>query len=184
MTDKKRDQDDTVEEETSDETAEPQTAAQNNAAAGFAGPTPEMEDLRQQLMRVAADFENYKRRSADEQARNAAISRLSVVLEFLPVIDNFERAFKDVPKEIESSPWYGGVSAIKQQFESTLKSLGIARIETVGQPFDPNLHEAISHEASDKYDADIVSEEFEAGYRLGDDVIRHAKVKVSNGKKK
>lgn len=152
------------------------------AAEGSAG--EEIEALRTQLARLQADFENYKRRSGEETARNSIVARLSVILELLPVIDNFERAFKDVPEKIRKDSWYQGITAIKQQFEQVLKRLGIEHIKSVGEAFDPALHEAIVHEPSKTYPADIISEEFEAGYRIGDDVIRHSKVKVSNGKKK
>lgn len=153
-------------------------------ADGAQAPSDEAEALQGQLMRLQADFENHKRRTADESARQSTVARLSVVLELLPVIDNFERAFEDVPKKVSDDPWYQGMSAIKQQFEQVLKRLGIERINSVGERFDPGVHEAIVHEPSKTYEADIVSEEFEAGYKVGDDVIRHSKVKVSNGKKK
>lgn len=157
---------------------------QEPGQAGAPNASPdEAEALQAQLMRLQADFENYKRRTADDTARQSSVARLSVVLELLPVIDNFERAFQDVPKNVSQEPWYQGMTAIKQQFEQVLKRLGIERIRSVGQQFDPALHEAIVHEPSKDYEADIVSEEFEAGYKVGDDVIRHSKVKVSNGKK-
>ena len=89
-----------------------------------------------------------------------------------------------MPKEIADSDWYQGFVGIQKQFDQVLDSLGIARIESVGQPFDPNRHEAVSHEPSDEYDKDVISEEFEAGYALGDSVIRPSKVKVSSGKEK
>ena len=161
-----------------DETTEEEAEDQVEVAATD---DSEAEEWRNQALRFKADLENFKRRSGEESARNVKVARLAVVLEFLPVIDNFDRAFSDVPQDIQESPWYGGVNAIKSQFESILKGLGIERIDTVGKPFDPNLHEAISHEESDQYEADTVSEEFEAGYRLGEDVIRHARVKVSSG---
>lgn len=145
--------------------------------------TEKKSDVNEPLLRLQADFQNFKRRSIEEQLRAVTAARLSVIVELLPVIDNFERAFADVPKEIEKSNWYGGVTAIKKQFETVLKNLGIERIETVGADFDPEVHEAITHEPHDKYAENVISEEYEAGYRAGDDVIRHARVKVSSGKK-
>lgn len=158
------------------------TAAQQNAASGFAGPSPEEEELREQLLRATADFENYKKRTLADQGRALELARTGVILSLVPVIDNFERAFKTVPDHVAKDQWYGGVQAIKQQFEAVLKELGIEKIAAVGETFDPNLHEAITTEPSKEYDENVISEEFEAGYRLGEDVIRHAKVKVSSGK--
>lgn len=167
-----------------DETKEGETAEETTANAPGGQTDERVADLEQQLLRVRADFENHKRRTAEEQFRIASVAQTDLVLRLLPVIDNFDRAFSDVPKDIKDSPWYAGVAAIKQQFEGLLADLGIERIKTVGEEFDPALHEAVSNEPSDEYDKDIISEEFAAGYRQGDDIIRHSKVKVSSGKKK
>lgn len=142
----------------------------------------ELEDLKQQLLRVGADFDNFKRRTAEERTEMIDAARAELALQFVPVIDNFDRAAAHVPKEIEQSDWYKGFEGIQKQFDQVLESLGIARIESVGQPFDPNKHEAVAHEPNDDHDKDTISEEFEAGYTLGDSVIRPAKVKVSSGK--
>ncbi len=144
----------------------------------------ELAELREQVLRIRSDFENFKRRAEGEQLRVASTARVDVILELLPVVDNFDRAFKEVPEEISKSAWYGGIAAIKAQFEKILNDLGIERLKTVGEPFDPEVHEAIAHELSKDYDKDIVSEEFEAGYKFGDIVVRHARVKVSSGKTK
>lgn len=140
----------------------------------------ELAEVKDSLLRTRADFDNYKRRSEEERLRTNQVARTDVILDLLPVIDNFDRAFSDVPKEIDGTNWYEGVAAIKQQFEKILDGLNIERIKTVGEQFDPELHEAIAHEASDQAE-DVIIKEFEAGFRLGDDVIRHARVAVSNG---
>ena len=142
----------------------------------------ETAELRAQVLRIRADFDNYRKRVEEERARYISVARTDVVLSLLPVIDNFDRAFADVPQEVAQTNWYQGIAAIKQQFEGVLRELQIERIESVGQPFDPALHEAIAHEPSDEHAKDVVASEFEAGYRLGDAVIRHARVKVSSGK--
>lgn len=150
----------------------------------------EMAELKEKLLRAHADFQNYQRRAEQDRLQIGSVAKAAVLLEILPILDNFERAFTSAPADVKGSPWYEGIAVIKQQFEKTLADFGVERIESLGQPFDPNLHEAISKEPSDKYDEDIVSEEFEAGYKLGDpsvaeragEVIRHAKVKVSSGK--
>lgn len=149
-----------------------------------AGTDARVADLEQQLLRIRADFENHKRRSQEEQYRIATVAQTDIVLQLLPVVDNLERAFKDVPADVEKSNWYQGVLAIKKQFEGLLQQLGIERIEAIGKPFNPEIHEAISHEPSDKYEESVISEEFEAGYKLDDQIVRHSKVNVSSGKAK
>jgi molecular chaperone GrpE len=95
----------------------------------------------------------------------------------LPVIDNFERALKHVPKELEGNDYINGVQGVVKQFEKTLSDIGVERIKTVGKPFDPTYHEAVTMEEGDgKHE--VVSDELQAGYKLGNVVIRHAMVKV------
>lgn len=141
----------------------------------------EVTELKQQLLRVHADFDNFKRRTQEERAEVFDTARAEMALKLMPVIDNFDRAAEHVPETIEKDPWYAGVQGIRKQFNDLLAELGIERIKSVGEEFDPNRHEAISHEPSDEHDEDTVSEELEAGYTLGDSVIRPAKVKVSSG---
>lgn len=134
-------------------------------------------ELTQALQRERADVINV-RRQHDEQIgklRNAV--KADVVQELLPVIDNFERALKHVPAELEGNDYVKGVNGIVKQFEKTLADMGVERIKTVGEVFDPQLHEAISMEEGEGA-VEVVCEELQPGYRLGDQVIRHAMVKV------
>ncbi len=129
------------------------------------------------LQRERADAIN-QRRHFDEQLANVrATVKATVMTGLLPVIDNFERALKHVPAELESNDYVKGVQGIVKQFEKTLEAMGVERILTVGQPFDPNMHEAISVEEGEGQ-KEIVSEELQAGYKIGSDVIRHAVVRV------
>lgn len=144
----------------------------------------EAAELKEQLLRVHADFDNFKRRTQEERAELFDTARAEMALKLMPVIDNFDRAAEHVPEPIQKDPWYAGIEGIRKQFNELLAELGIERIKSVGEPFDPNRHEAISHEPSGDYDKDIISEEFEAGYALGDAVIRPSKVNVSSGKEK
>ena len=144
----------------------------------------ELESLKQQvadltsaLQRERADAENIRRRH-DEQLgslRNAV--KAQVVQDLLPIVDNFERALKHVPKELEANDYVKGVQGVVKQFEKTLADLGVERIKTVGEAFDPHMHEAVSMEEGDGSE-EVVSEELQAGYKLGDEVIRHAMVRV------
>ncbi len=143
----------------------------------------QIDELTEALQRERADSENIRRRHEEQIAGLKTIVKASVVRDLLPVIDNFERALKHIPKELEKNDFVKGVQGIVKQFEKTLTDLGVERIKTVGEAFDPRYHEAVSME--DGYGTvEIVSEELQSGYRLGDEVIRHAMVKVKMEDKK
>ncbi len=145
---------------------------------------PTLTDLQQQigelteaLQRERADSDNIRRRHEEQVANLKGLVKANVVRDLLPVIDNFERAIKHVPKDLAQNDYVKGVNAIVKQFESTLQQMGVERIKTVGQTFDPRLHEAV-HMEDGKGSVEVVCEELQPGYKLGDDVIRHATVKV------
>ncbi len=150
-------------------------------------PVPDLKALEQQigeltaaLQRERADATNLRRRH-DEQITNLrTMAKASVVRELLPVIDNFERALKHVPADLAEDDYVKGIKGIVSQFEKILEQLGVQKIKTVGEPFNPHLHEAVSMEEGDG-DEEIVSEELQPGYQLGDEVLRHAMVRVKNG---
>lgn len=136
-----------------------------------------ISELTEALQRERADATNIRRQHEEQFANLQTMVKASVVRELLPVIDNFERALKHVPKELEGNDYVKGVQGIVKQFEKALADLGVERIKTVGEPFSPHLHEAVSMEEGEG-DTEIVSEELQSGYRLGDEVIRHAMVRV------
>ncbi len=137
----------------------------------------QLQELTQALQRERADATNIRRRNEEEIANLRSHLKANVVSDLLPVIDNFERALKHVPKELEGNDYIKGVQGIVKQFEQTLGEMGVERIKTVGEAFDPHLHEAVSMEEGEGQQ-EIISEELQAGYKLGDDVIRHAMVRV------
>lgn len=138
-------------------------------------------DLTAALQRERADAENLRRRHDDQIAGLQTSVKVQVVRQLLPVIDNFERALKHIPADLKDNEYIKGVNAIVKQFETTLSTMGVVKIATVGQPFDPHLHEAVSVEAGGSEEGDeVVSEELQSGYILGDEVIRHAMVRVRN----
>lgn len=139
----------------------------------------ENAQLTEALQRERADATNIRRRHDEQIASLRSTVKASVVKDLLPVIDNFERALKHVPKELEGNEYVKGIEGIVKQFEKTLADIGVERIKTVGEPFDPHLHEAVSMEEGDGKQ-EVVSEELQSGYRLGDDVIRHAMVRVKS----
>jgi molecular chaperone GrpE len=163
-----------------DDTTDDQLQEDANVAA-----SPEVQALEDQvaqltaaLQRERADAQNLRRRHEEQIGSLSTSAKANVVKALLPVIDNFERALKHVPEDLTGNDYIKGVQGVVKQFEKTLADLGVQRIKTVGEPFDPNLHEAVSMEDGDGED-ELVSEELQAGYALGDDVIRHAMVRVS-----
>lgn len=137
----------------------------------------QLTELTQALQRERADAVNLRRHHEEDMAGLRDLVKANVIRDLLPVIDNFERALKHIPKELEANDYIKGVQGVVKQFEKTLSDMGVKRIKTVGEHFDPALHEAVSMEEGDG-SHEIVSEELQAGYHLGDDVIRHAMVRV------
>lgn len=134
-------------------------------------------ELTEALQRERADVINVRRRHDEQVAALKSMVKANVVRDLLPVVDNFERALKHVPKELEGNDYIKGVQGVVKQFEKTLSELGVQRIKTVGEIFDPKYHEAVSMEEGDGT-VERVSEELQAGYQLGDEIIRHAMVRV------
>lgn len=137
----------------------------------------QIADLTEALQRERADVINVRRRHEEQIISLKNLVKSQIIEELLPVIDNFERALKHVPAELKGNDYIKGVNGVVKQFEKTLADFGVERIKTVGEHFDPNLHEAVGMEDGDG-DKEIIIEEHQAGYKLGDDIIRHAMVKV------
>lgn len=168
--------------ETPDESApttEPagDTPATEQAAA-------EVEDLRRaleerdgQYLRLAADFENFRRRTAQEAVDRSRYASETAAVALLPVLDNLQRAIQHAP---EGDPMVDGVRMVARQFEDALRTLGVTAIEAEGAPFDPALHEAIGGEESPEVSEDTVVAVLQPGYRLHDRVLRPALVRVAH----
>ena len=137
----------------------------------------ENAQLTEALQRERADAVNLRRRHDEQIASLRSTVKASVVKDLLPVIDNFERALKHVPEELKGNDYIKGIEGIVKQFEKTLSDIGVERIKTVGEPFDPHYHEAVSMEEGEG-GQEVVSEELQSGYKLGDEVIRRAMVRV------
>lgn len=135
-----------------------------------------IRELTEALQRERADAINIRRRHEEQISGLKSVVKAQLVKDLLPVIDNFERALAHTPKNLENNEYIKGVQAIVKQFEKVLQEVGVKRIKTVGEHFDPHLHEAVSIEGEGG--EEIISEELQAGYLLGDEVIRHAMVKV------
>lgn len=142
--------------------------------------TARVDELTHDLQRLQAEFANYKRREQEAKAEIADFATQQVVTSLLPLFDNLDRALGHQPAELKDNTWAIGVEQVSRQVGDALKILGVERIESVGQSFDHNLHEAVSMEEGEGSE-EVVIEELQPGYRMGDKVIRHAMVKV--GKK-
>ena len=142
----------------------------------------QIDELTAALQRERADAMNLRRRHDEGMASVRASVKANVVAELLPVIDNFERALKHVPSDLTENDYVKGVQGVIKQFEQCFSQLGVKRIKTVGEVFDPRLHEAVHMEDGDGT-VEVVCEELQPGYRIGDEIIRHAMVKVKMEKK-
>lgn len=137
----------------------------------------EVAALTESLQRERADAMNIRRRHDEQLSGLKQSVKASIIEELLPVIDNFERALKHVPEDLVDNSYIKGVQGVVKQFDATLTSMGVKRIKTVGEVFNPHIHEAVGVEDGDG-EHEIVSEELQSGYQVGDTVIRHAMVKV------
>jgi molecular chaperone GrpE len=132
--------------------------------------------------RSAADFSNYKRRTDEERSTVSQFSNAILIGKLLAVLDDFDRALDNVPSDVHD-PWLEGVQLVERKLRGLLESEGVTPIEAVGQPFDPNLHEAVVHDDTADYPDNHVIGELQRGYRLHDRVIRPSLVRVANNPK-
>lgn len=144
----------------------------------------EVEELKEKLdeatngwKRALADYENFKKRSDEDKRELVQYASENLILEILPVLDNFENAYKALPKDLEGNNWAEGIKYIKVQLRDVLKNNQIEELKTVGEKFDPEVHEAIEKVKS-KDKKNMVIEEVVKGYKMGNKVIRVAKVKI------
>jgi molecular chaperone GrpE len=140
----------------------------------------QLEERSTQYMRIAADFENYRKRTQKEKEDSEAIIKRNTIMELLPIVDNFERARSQIkPANDGEMGIHKSYQGVYKQLVDSLKRLGVSPMRPEGQEFDPNLHEAVMREPTDEYPEGTVLEELVRGYYLGDRVLRHAMVKVA-----
>lgn len=148
---------------------------------------PEVEELKKQaeenhqrFLRAQADFDNFRRRTQKEKEEFAKYASFKLIEQLLPVVDNFDRALAASKGSSDYEALAKGIDMIFRQLEQVLTSEGLQKMEAVGQPFNPEYHQAIMQVESDEYEEGTVVEEVQAGYLLKDKVIRPAMVKVSS----
>lgn len=176
----------TPEEVESEETEE--LELEKSPEEQLAAAQAESNDLRDKVLRVAAEFENYKKRMERERTAMLKYSGESIFRELLPVVDNLERAVEQgvvdgVEAEKNLEALLEGVALTLKSLRNTLEKFEVKVVESIGEPFDPAIQEALTMEASDTVPANHVSGEFEKGYHYKDRLLRAARVIVSSGKK-
>ncbi|MCC5616099.1 nucleotide exchange factor GrpE [Nostoc sp. CHAB 5836] len=140
----------------------------------------QLEERSTQYMRIAADFENYRKRTSKEKEELEVQMKRNTIMELLPVVDNFERARSHLkPQSDGEMTMHKSYQGVYKQLVDSLKRLGVSPMRPEGQEFDPNLHEAVMREPTDEHPEGTVLEELVRGYYLGDRVLRHAMVKVA-----
>lgn len=146
--------------------------------------TPSVEEAvaeyKDKLLRLTAEFDNFRKRTAKEKETLFSDGRADCVMEFLPFVDNMERFMEAMQEEAEDSPLRQGLEKVVKQLSEILKSLTVEEIPAVGEKFDPNLHNAVMHVEDDKVDEATVVEQFQKGYTMGGKVLRFSMVKVAN----
>jgi molecular chaperone GrpE len=168
--------------------AEPPAATEAVEAAGPAAPEAAPEELKQARaeaaeyldgwQRARAEFANYKKRVEREQADAHARAAASILVRFLPVLDDLERALKDRPAQADPA-WVEGIELVMRKLQGLLEAEGVEIIPAEGQTFDPTLHEAVTHEESGDHREGQIIEVIQQGYRLGDRVLRPSQVRVA-----
>ena len=139
----------------------------------------DIEELNDKNLRQLAEFENYKKRTLRETERALIRTEDNAIASFLPLLDDIHRTLFSAKEHKAADSFISGIELIKDNFENILESRGVSAIETVGEEFDPEFHEAMMVENDPKSKNNIILEEFEKGYKHNDRVLRHAKVKVN-----
>ena len=164
-----------LEQETVEETTE------NTEATEEVEEKDPLAELNEQYLRLAAEYDNYKRRTTQEKVQIYTNSVAEVLEKILPFVDNLERATAVEVTSEDATQLLEGIKLVQRQFLETLTSIGVEEINAVGEKFDPNLHNAVMHVDDESIEGEeIVAEEFIKGYKYKDKVIRHSTVKVAN----
>ena len=134
-------------------------------------------DVNEKYMRTLAEYDNYRKRTIKEKESIYPEAKAVVIEKFLPVMDNFQRAIDSAENK---DGFYEGVVMLKKQMDDVLTALGVEEIKSVGEEFNPELHNAVMHIDDEEQGENVIVEEFQKGYKIGDRVVRHSMVKVAN----
>lgn len=170
---KKKTEEEIKETQTPEETTEVEVQEDDKIAEL----TKKCDDLNEKYMRTLAEYDNYRKRTIKEKESIYPEAKATVVSKFLDVMDNFERALNSAENK---DSFYDGVVMLKKQMDDVLASLGVEEIKAVGEEFDPAIHNAVMHIEDESLGENIVAEELQKGYKIGDRIVRHSMVKVAN----
>ena len=137
-----------------------------------------IKELEDKYKRLLAEFDNFRKRSEKENLMMSDFGAISTLNKILPIVDNLERAIKSIPEDLKGNPFVEGVDKTYKQVLKTFEDLQITPIESVGKPFDANIHNAVMTDETSEAETDTVTEELQKGYMYKDQVLRHAMVKV------
>jgi molecular chaperone GrpE len=166
------------EETTADDAVKSQEETSTEAPPQVDERDSKIEDLKNRLLRLQADFDNLRRRNNEEQTQLAGFVTAGVVGKFLKVLDNFERAEESIAKSSDSETIRVGLEKIHKQFEQALKELNVVEIPSQGEKFNPEFHEAIMRAENAELPEDTIDLVLEKGYKINSRIIRHSKVRV------
>ena len=139
-----------------------------------------IDDLLDKNRRQMAEFDNFRKRTEKEKSAMYEIGAKDIIEKILPIVDNFERGFDAISDEEKTSPFTEGMEKLFKQLTKALDDAGVKTIEAVGQPFDPNFHNAVMHVEDEELGENVVADEFQKGYIYRESVVRHSMVKVAN----
>lgn len=168
----------TATEEVPEESPEELKAKLTAMAAQIKVKEDELTETKNRLLRLQADFDNFRRRNTAEREELATYVTISVVNKFLQILDNFERAEASAANAVDVQSVVDGMAGIQKQFVKTLEDLGVKEIPAQGEKFNPNFHEAVMRGQNPDMEEDTIDMVFEKGYQLHDKVVRHSKVRV------
>ena len=139
-----------------------------------------LESASNQYARLQADFDNYRRRTKEEQARLSKTVTASIIKKFLPVLDNLDRALAHMSKDENAGPYLEGFQLMEKVFNKVMQEFGLVEIDAQGKPFDPYYHEALMEIQSDDVEEDTVAAVLQKGYMIGEEVLRPSKMQVAH----
>jgi len=155
-------------------------APESEGSAGSIPEDPKVAELTNDLKRLAADFSNYRKRNEAERTDFAKFAKADLIAKLLDVLDGYDRALATVPDDLKGQPWVEGMWLVERKLRAILEGEGLEAVDSLGTPFDPYLHQAVTYVPSEKPEGTVI-EEHQKAYRLHDRVIRPALVTVSSG---
>ena len=164
-------------EQSEPEASETPETQPEEAPDALAALQKQLDETNDRLLRTAAEYDNFRRRSQKEKEAIYADSKAEIIGKLLPVIDNFERA---AASDTDAENYKKGIEMTVRQLLDALTAMGVEAFGAAGEPFDPNIHNGVMHVDDDTLEENVVADVFIKGYKIGDKVIRHASVKVAN----